>query len=180
MHLSIVKLTADNLSDLHKANQPFDVIGRLCIQFKNGEWTYTEVLSDSAKSKQYPNYDGAEGGDYISAPDRIAYLAYDNDLCVGQILLEKTWNGYAHINDISVAKSHRGQGIGTALLVKAEEWAKAQNISALSLECQDNNVLASRFYKKKGFVIGGVNTRLYSMLGEPYASEAAVFWYKTI
>lgn len=107
-------------------------------------------------------------------------LAYDDGECVGQILLAKTWNKYAHIENISVARAYRGQKIGSALLAKAEEWAKANRLDALSLECQDNNVLASRFYKKNGFCIGGVNTGLYSQLGEPYASETAVFWYKDI
>ena len=101
-------------------------------------------------------------------------------LAVGQILIAKTWNDYAHIEDISVAEAYRGQGIGTMLLGKAETWAKTNNLNALSLECQDNNVLASRFYKKNGFVIGGVNTELYAMLGEPYASETAVFWYNKL
>ena len=176
--INIVELIAENKMDLNKANQPFDVIGRLDIKFEKGKWSYTEVLSDTVKSKQYPNYDGAEATDYISSPDRIAYLAYDGERCVAQIMIAKTWNRCAHIEDISVAKAYRGQGIGTELLAKAEEWAKANGLCALSLECQDNNVLASRFYKKNGFNIGGVNTKLYSQLGEPYASEAAVFWYR--
>lgn len=178
--ITIVELTAENRLDLHKANQPFDVIGRLCIKFENGVWSYAEEFSDSVKIKQYPSYDGADAEEYISSPDRIAYLAYDDGMCVGQILTAKAWNGYAHIEDISIAKDYRGRGIGTELLTKAEEWAKANRLFALSLECQDNNVLASRFYQKNGFAIGGINTKLYSMLGEPYASETAVFWYKII
>lgn len=178
--ITIVEMTHDNLSELNKANQPFDVIGYLDIKFEKGEWRYTEVLSDKIKSKQYPNFDGAVTEDYISSSNRIVYLAYNDGKCVGQILISKTWNNYAHIKDISVAKDCREQGIGTALLEKAEEWAKMNQLKALSLECQDNNILASRFCQKYGFEIGGVNTKLYSMLGEPYSSETAVFWYKEI
>lgn len=178
--IEIVELTVANKNDLNKANQPFDIIGRLDIRFENGKWKYSEVLSDNVSRKQYPNYDDADAEDYISSTDRVAYLAYDGKNCVGQILIAKTWNDYAHIEDISIADANRGQGIGTMLLAKAEKWAKTNNLKALSLECQDNNVLASRFYKKNGFVIGGVNTELYAMLGEPYASETAVFWYKKL
>lgn len=180
MMIKIVEMTHANMTDLNRANQPFDLIGRLDIRFENGRWTHSEVLSDTVTRKQYPNYDGADAEDYIVSPDRVAYLAYDGDQCVGQILLAKTWNKYAHIEDISVAEAYRGRGIGTMLLSKAQEWAKVKQLNALSIECQDNNVLASRFYAKNGFVIGGVNTHLYAMLGLPYAEEAAVFWYKTV
>lgn len=178
--IEIVEMTISNKNDLNKANHPFDIIGRLDIWLVNGKWEYSEVLSDTVSRKQYPNYDGAEAEDYIASMDRVAYLAYDGENYVGQILIAKTWNNYAHIEDISVATAYRGQGIGATLLAKAETWAKAKNLNALSLECQDNNVLASRFYKKNGFTIGGVNTELYAMLGEPYANETAVFWYKKL
>ena len=178
--IKIVEITTANKKDLNKANQRFDIIGRLDIKFENGKWSYCEVLSDTVSRKQYPNYDGAAVEDYISSENRIAYLAYDGDNCVGQILIAKTWNNYAHIEDISIAEAHRGQGIGSKLIAKSELWAKANHLHGLSLECQDNNVLASRFYKKNGFTIGGVNTELYSMLGKPYASELAVFWYKNL
>lgn len=178
--IEIVELTVANKNDLNKANQPFDIIGRLNIRFENGKWEYSEVLSNTVSRKQYPNYDDADAEDYLASSCRVAYIAYDGENCVGQILIAKTWNVYAHIEDISVAEAYRGQGIGTMLLGKAETWAKTNNLNALSLECQDNNVLASRFYKKNGFVIGGVNTELYAMLGEPYASETAVFWYKKL
>ena len=177
--INIIELTAAKIGDLHKANQPFDMIGRLELTLDGGRWQCSEILSATTQ-KQYPNYDGATPSDYIGSQDRIAYLAYDGDLCVGQILLAKTWNSYAHIEDISVARSHRGQGVGTALLAKACEWAKANNLAALSVECQDNNLLASRFFIKNGFEIGGVNTHLYAMLGEPYSTETAVFWYKKL
>ena len=178
MDFQIKKLCIENISHINIANQPFQIIGKLKLYFSDGVWHFEEVLSEMVTEKQYPNYDGADAEDYISSVDRIAYLACDGDKCVGQILLAKAWNGYAHIEDISVAEEYRGQGIGTALLSKAEEWAKEQGLFALSLECQDNNVLASRFYKKNGFHIGGVNTDLYRMLGKPYEDEIAVFWYK--
>ena len=40
--------------------------------------------------------------------------------------------------------------------------------------------MASRFFAKNGFVIGGVDGALYKQIGPPYASETAVFWYKTL
>ena len=79
-----------------------------------------------------------------------------------------------------MAADHRGTGIGTALMKKAELWAMAQGTQGISVECQDNNVLASRFLQKNGFFVGGVDACLYQKLGKPYADETAVYWYKTI
>lgn len=176
----IVKLTKKNLSDLHKSNQPFDIIGKLDVTFRDGKWESREILFDEVTEKQYPNYDGTEPIAYIKSDDYAAFLAYEGNECVGQILLCSTWNGYAHIEDISVARAWRGKGIGTELFAKAVEWATEHHLCGISLESQDNNVLASRFYKKNGMHIGAVNTELYSNLGLPYCAEKAIYWYKFI
>lgn len=170
-------LTKERLADLHTANQPFDIIGRLDITYKDGKWYSEEMLSDTVFKKQYPNYDGAEPSDYIDSNDRAAFLAYENGACVGQILIASAWNRYAHIEDISIARAWRGKGIGTSLMDAAVEWTKKKKLCGLSLECQNNNLLASRFYKKYGMHIGGVNTKLYRHMGKPYDKETAVFWY---
>ena len=81
---------------------------------------------------------------------------------------------YAFIEDICVAKSERGQGIGTGLIHKAIEWAEKSKLKGLALETQDNNLLACRFYAKCGFVIGAVNTMFYRNFNN---DAFAVFWY---
>ena len=105
-------------------------------------------------------------------------MAYSDTECVGQIVLRKDWNKYAFVEDICVSKSNRGQGVGTALLQKAIEWAKEKKLHGLALETQDNNLLACRFYSKCGFVvIGAVNTMLYKNFQKPWSDATAIFWY---
>lgn len=58
------------------------------------------------------------------------------------------------------------------------EWAKANNLGGLMLETQDINVSACYFYAKNKFVIGAVDTMLYSKF--PTANEVAIFWYNKI
>lgn len=176
----IRRLTEDNQRDLYVSNTPFAVIGKLRVTFADGSWHTEEVLSETVMEKQYPNYDGAMAKDYLRDGDRAAYLAYSEGACVGQILLAKSRNGYAHIEDLCVTTARRGQGVGTALLETAEAWAREKGLEAFSLECRDNNVLASRFFKKHGFSVGGVNTALYAHLGKPYDTETALFWYKSL
>ena len=173
--MKFVKISQQNFVDINKANQPFEIIGKIKPAFANGVWTYTEEIYEQSCMKAYPN-DTWDCGAYIDNPDKTIFLAYSGAECVGQIILKRDWNEYAFVEDICVAKSARGQGIGTGLIQKAIEWAKKSNLKGLALETQDNNLLACRFYAKCGFVIGAVNTMLYKNLDN---DEFAVFWYLT-
>lgn len=172
--IEIVKINHQNFTDINKANQPFEVIGKIKPAFSDGIWTYTEEIYGQSYMKEYPS-DLCDCAVYIDNPDKTAFLAYSGKECIGQIVLKKDWNRYAFIEDICVAKSARGKGVGTVLMQKAIEWAKNSNLNGLSLETQDNNLLACRFYVKCGFVIGAVNTMLYKNFDNK--EEAAVFWY---
>ena len=173
--MEIVKIDQHNLADINKANQPFEIIGKIKPTFADGIWTYTEELIEQSYTKIYPN-DTRDYATYIDNHDKTVFLAYSDTECIGQIVLKRDWNGYAFIEDICVAKPARGQGVGTDLIKKATEWAKNANLKGLSLETQDNNLLACRFYAKCGFVIGAVNTMLYRNFDN---EEFAVFWYLT-
>lgn len=107
--------------------------------------------------------------------DKIIYLYYQDDKCVGKVKLRKNWNRYAYIEDIAVCKDFRGQGIGSALINISIEWAKHKNLHGLMLETQDNNLIACKFYHNCGFKIGSVDTMLYANFENNF--EKAVFWY---
>lgn len=93
------------------------------------------------------------------------------------LVLRADWNGYAYIEDICVVQAARGQGVGSALIERAKAWARERELSGLALETQDNNLLACRFYARRGFQIGGVNTMLYRKFRQPYCEETAIYWY---
>lgn len=73
-------------------------------------------------------------------------------------------------------RARAGRGIGTALMHRAQAWARERGLGGLMLETQENNVLACRFYRRQGMTIGAVDTMLYA--NTPYAKESAVFWYR--
>ena len=172
--MEIVKIDYHNLADINKANQPFEVIGRMKPTFSDGIWAYTEEIYEQSYMKVYPN-DSCDYAAYIDNSDKTVFFAYSDKECIGQIVLKRDWNRYAFIEDICVAKSARGQGVGTGLIQKAIEWAKNSDLNGLALETQDNNLLACRFYAKCGFVIGAVNTMLYRNISDN--EEFAVFLY---
>lgn len=177
--MEIVELSMQNLADINKANEPFEVIGKIKPAFVNDEWTYTEEIYPQPYMKTYPN-DNSDYSAYIENPGKAVFLAYADKACIGQIVLRKDWSRYAFVEDICVSRAARGKGVGTALMERASLWAVKANLCGLALETQDNNLLACRFYAKNGFVIGAVNTMLYKNLEKPCSDEAAVFWYKIL
>jgi RimJ/RimL family protein N-acetyltransferase len=50
-----------------------------------------------------------------------------------------------------VAASHRGQGIGTALLAAAENWARGAGVTKLELHVFPHNEVAIALYEKVGY-----------------------------
>lgn len=172
----IVELTKDRIADINKANQPFSVIGKIIPHYENGQWTYTEELLPESKEKCYFEND-KDWNLYVECSDKTIFLNYEDGRCVGQIILRRAWNHFACIEDISVAATFRGRGVGTALMNRAVEWAREQKLAGLALETQDNNLLACRFYAKFGMEIGAVNTMLYKNEPKPCCDEIAIFWY---
>ena len=170
----ITEINNENKGDINKPNQPFEVIGKIIPIFHDGVWSFTEMLFDNPYSKSYP-IDDEQYEDYIDNPNKVIFLYYEANECLGQIIIKKNWNRYAYIHDIAVAQKARGKGVGAKLIHRAIEWAKDKNLCGLMLETQDNNLTACRFYKKNGFKIGGVDTMLYA--GFDNADEKAVFWY---
>lgn len=58
----------------------------------------------------------------------------------------------------------------------AVDWAKENNMPGITLETQNNNVVACKFYEKYGFILGGFDKYLYDGIGNPN-EEIALYWY---
>jgi RimJ/RimL family protein N-acetyltransferase len=56
---------------------------------------------------------------------------------------------------IGILKDYRGQGIGTRLFEKLEEWAVERKIRRLELTTVTRNVAGVALYKKMGFEVEG-------------------------
>jgi ribosomal protein S18 acetylase RimI-like enzyme len=58
---------------------------------------------------------------------------------------------YAHVGDLGVLQSHRGHGIGSALLAECEAIARAAGQKWLQLGVIAHNAGAVRLYERSGF-----------------------------
>jgi ribosomal protein S18 acetylase RimI-like enzyme len=83
-------------------------------------------------------------------------IALYNEVLVGGIttrkLQDKEGKTYLYIMTIGVLSAYRGRGIGTQLLQKVEEQAKAdKDVSYIELHVQQGNDDALAFYAKHGY-----------------------------
>jgi len=82
----------------------------------------------------------------------------------------RTWNNSFYIENILVSESLRRQGAGAQLIKNAVREARNLNCQIIELETQNTNYPAIQFYRRLGFSITGLNTRLYEN-----TDETAVF-----
>ena len=72
------------------------------------------------------------------------------------------WSNRLMVTELWVDDSLHRQGIGTALMNKAKEVAKAQGRRAIILETQSCNVRAIAFYRSQGFRLIGFDSCCYT------------------
>ena len=122
-----------------KPSEPFEVIGKIIPRYENENWTFTELLYEAPYLKSYQDEEDEEDEEadcleYIDNTDKIIYLYYQDDKCVGKVKLRKNWNRYAYIEDIAVCKDFRGQGISSS------SWRQAAQCSMCSLTIAEVSV----------------------------------------
>ena len=67
------------------------------------------------------------------ADDGRAWVAVDNsDQPIGYILVDII-DGGGHVEQVSVAPDHQGDGVGRALIEQVQTWAISMGLSALTL-----------------------------------------------
>jgi len=94
--------------------------------------------------------------DLSSIAGASSFIAWLDDQPIGLI---NCFEGYStfkakpllNVHDIAVLHTHRGQGIGQALLKAAEDHARQRGCCKLTLEVLSGNVPAMASYKRFGF-----------------------------
>ena len=177
MRIELTEITEVNRDDFIFHPESFDVFGRLDPIYSNGRWAYNEELFEKSYNKQYESYTSTQIGHYLMDDDKTAYVISLNGDIAGRILLQSSWNGYGHVEDLCVKKRYKRNGLGSELVAKGIEWGKKKGLSGLTLETQDVNLAACRFYHSIGFEIGGIDKFLYNRSKPEISHEIAVFWY---
>ncbi|HBK4977347.1 TPA: hypothetical protein LLC42_002658, partial [Enterococcus faecium] len=82
----ITEMKAGHLKDIDKPSEPFEVIGKIIPRYENENWTFTELLYEAPYLKSYQDEEDEEADclEYIDNTDKIIYLYYQDDKCVGK------------------------------------------------------------------------------------------------
>jgi RimJ/RimL family protein N-acetyltransferase len=83
-----------------------------------------------------------------------SFVAEANGEIVGMLHVERSRFGFGELG-MAVARPWRGQGVGTALLEAAIEWAREEGLHKLSLSVFPHNASAIALYRRFGFVEEG-------------------------
>ncbi|MEZ6002297.1 GNAT family N-acetyltransferase [Hyphomonas sp.] len=82
----------------------------------------------------------------------MAYVAVSEDeICGAAVYLYRTGTKVARLYSLTVAPSHRGQGIASALMAAGEADAAARGCDRVRLEVRVSNATAIRLYERHGF-----------------------------
>lgn len=89
-------------------------------------------------------------------PTTLVFLAYDADTPIGVAVCFLGFSTFAakplvNLHDVAVLPTHRGRGVGHALLAAVEAKARALGCCKLTLEVLDQNHRALRTYTAAGF-----------------------------
>ena len=78
-----------------------------------------------------------------------------------------------HINNLAIRPSHRGRGLGTALVQAVLAHATAVGALRATLEVRESNTGARRLYERLGFHVRGRRPGYY--IGP--VEDALIFWW---
>jgi len=173
MKITLRQMDSQSLQQVDGFNRNSMVNLHLLLHLQDNKISYSVIPVEP-----YEKILSVEAEDYttfIDNPQKVIFFADVDGKPAGQIKLVPWWNKFSYVEELVVDTEFRGKGVGRALMSRAIEWAKQQNFPGLTLETQDNNVQACKFYEKCGFILGGFDLYAYKNLDN--ASEIALYWY---
>ena len=79
---------------------------------------------------------------------------------LGSVHVEASRHGFGELG-MAIARDWRGQGVGSALLAAAIDWARENGLHKLNLGVFPHNTAAIALYRKFGFVEEGRQVKQY-------------------
>ena len=166
----IVELQPGRTIEWSARDRAFIVEHELRLNLENGVLGYNAVAVEPSE-KVYPPWRSSSTGG-------VSFVAEIGTSIAAEIDLSRGWNGYAHIENLVVAREFRRQGLARALVNRAIAWAESMQLAGVFLETQNNNLAACQLYESCGFILQGFDSSLYRGLNDVHSREIALFWYR--
>ena len=173
MNITIRQMDSDSLHQVDRYERNSLVREHLMLHIRDNKISYSIVPVEPYE--KILTVDPEDYTAFIDNPQKVIFFADVDGQPAGQIKLVPWWNKFAYVEELVVDTDFRGKGVGYALMARAIAWARQQGFPGLTLETQDNNVPACKFYEKCGFVLSGFDLYAYKNLDNP--SEIALYWY---
>ncbi len=173
MNIQIRQMDSPSLHQVDQFNRNSMVNSHLMLHIQNNKISYSIIPVEPYE--KILSVDPEDYTTFVDNPQKVIFFADVNGKPVGQIKLVPWWNKFAYVEELVVDTDFRGQGIGYALMSRAIACARQQGFPGLTLETQDNNVPACKFYEKCGFILSGFDLCAYKNLDNP--TEFALYWY---
>ncbi len=187
MDIQITEASPSDLAVYARVSIGFEVRDRLTVVSTDSGF---RLVAEAVSAPYVKNYDAIPGNHPTDWPARFdvsqwgILIAQSNGSVVGGAVLAygpgvdmlEGRTDVAALWDIRVAPAVRGQGIGSTLFAAAEVWALARGAQWLSIETQNINVPACRFYERHGCTLGAANGNAYPDL----PGEVQLIWRKRL
>ena len=134
----------------------------LCLIIGEVDGMHRDALPEWFRAPDGPSRQRGYIRDLIRAPDVGLFVAETAGDLVGfvHVVLRDTPDisilvprRYAVIDNLVVKHGSRQQGIGRALMGRAEAWARARGASSMELTVYAFNQAAQRFYRELGYTV---------------------------
>lgn len=179
MTFCIVQVDHSRLVEFKHISISFEVRSMYDVIDNTGNITLIErpVLKPYVKDYDQLKSNLSHSWDNIDTSQWGIFLALDtnqNDKPIGGAIVSMP---ECALWDLRVAPSHRHLGVGRALFKHAVEWSKQQGLTTcMSIETQNTNVSACRFYAAMGAQLGDVDKKAYED-EEEVKDEIRINWY---
>jgi ribosomal protein S18 acetylase RimI-like enzyme len=163
--IEIRAATADDIPELAALDHNYttEYVWQMEIQpdEKRMGITFQEVRLPRSVRVEYPRPVSSQLDDWASCSGVLVALLEGEPVGYASLRLDlvprTTW-----VTDLAVRRRVRRQGIGSSLILSAQEWGSEHNTRYLTLEMQPKNYPAIQLAHKLGFDFCGYNDRYYT------------------
>lgn len=120
----------------------------------SGEWPQDGALTRSRRGFR----DLLPNG--VATPDHHLFTGRAGGEAIGTLwVFVSAERGDAFIYDVAVEETHRGRGLGRALLEAAEVWIRKRGLRSVSLHVFGHNAIARRLYESADYQVTDLSMR---------------------
>ena len=116
---------------------------------------FIEMLQTIYNTKQVNGYSDGDLDRFFDGRDEWISIALDDDNIIAFLSIEVHHEDeeFIYLDDLSVTKQYRNNGIGTKLISNAEAYANDINIHRICFHVEKSNTAAFRLYQRLGYEI---------------------------